>query len=91
MATAVTNRRASQSLKGQAVLVTLDSTDAAQLANFSEGMLCTNGSSSKTGTINRVDYEGNTFSVSPIQPDTTFESATVYGYLAVSETVTVNT
>lgn len=90
MSIAVTNRKASQSLHGTAVLVTLDSTDSAQLANFSNGMLCTNGSSSKTGTINSVDYEGTSFTVSPIQSDRDFASQSTYGYLAVSETVTVN-
>jgi hypothetical protein len=90
MSQAVTNRKASQSLKGTAVLVTLDSTDSAYLADFSEGMLCTVSSSSETGTINRVDSEGHSFSVTPIQPDKYFQSApSTYGYLAVGETVTV--
>lgn len=91
MSTNVTNRKASQSLPGTAVLVTLDSTDSAQLANFSKGMLCTNNSSGNTGTIYRVDYEGNSFLVNPIQPNTTFQSSGTYGYLAVSETVIVST
>ena len=87
MAIQVTNRKDSQSLKGTAVLVTLDSTDAAELENFSEGMLCTHDSTGKTGTINRVDYFGNSFSVNPIQPDRDFG---IYGYLASGQTVTVN-
>ena len=91
MSTSVTNRRASQSLPGSAVLVTLDATDALELENFTAGMLCTNDSSGNTGTIHRVDYPGNTFLVSPIQPDKTFQSSTTYGYLAVSETVVVDT
>lgn len=84
----ITNRKASQSLKGTSVLVTLDSTDAAQLENFSEGMLVTNDGNSKTGLINRVDYYGSSFSVNPIQPDKDFGT---YGYLAASQTVTVTT
>lgn len=84
----VTNRKASQSLPGQSVLVTLDSTDSAELENFSEGMLVTHDSSGKTGTIHRVDSFGHSFSVNPIQPDRTFG---VYGYLAASDTVTVST
>lgn len=87
MATAqVTNQKSSQSLMGTSVLVTLDSTDAAQLSNFSEGDLVTNDGNSKTGLINRVDYEGNSFSVNPIQPDRDFG---IYGYLAAAQTVTV--
>lgn len=92
MATVVTNRKASQSLRGQAVIVTLDSTDAENLADFSEGMVCTVSSSSETGTIHSVDYPGNSFKVSPIQPNLTFQSTTggVYGYLAVDETISVD-
>lgn len=88
MSTQVTNRKASQALKGQAVLVTLNSTDAAQLDNFTAGMLCTHDQTGKTGTINRVDYPGNSFSVSPIQPDKEFG---IYGYLASGATVTIAT
>ncbi len=91
MAIQVTNRKASQSLQGEAVLVTLNASDAAQLENLAEGMLCTNDSSSKTGTINRVDYFGNSFSINPIQPDKDFASLNVYGYLANSETITITT
>lgn len=88
MATQVTNQKASQALKGQGVTVTLDSTDAAELANFSEGMLCTHDQSGRTGTINRVDSYGSSFTVNPIQPDREFG---IYGYLAAAATVTVDT
>lgn len=88
MSTQITNRKASQSLKGQAVTVTLDATDSAQLENFSEGMLCTHDQSGRTGTIHRVDYFGHSFLVNPIQPDKEFG---IYGYLAASATVTVDT
>jgi hypothetical protein len=84
----VTNRLASQSLKGQAVIVTLDGTDSAQLENFSEGQLVTADATGRTGTIHRVDYFGHSFSVNPIQPDREFG---IYGYLAASATVTVTT
>ena len=88
MAIQLTNRKASQSLKGTAVTVTLDETDALQLENLSEGMLITNDGNNNTGTINRVDYYGTSFSVNPIQPDKDFGT---YGYLAASQTVTVTT
>lgn len=91
MSIAVVNRKASQSMQGQAVLVTLDATDALQLENFTAGMVCTNASSGKTGIINRVDYYGTSFTINPIQPDRDFASQSTYGYLAVSETVTVST
>lgn len=88
MSTQVTNVKASQALRGQAVLVTVSAGEQAQLANFSEGMLCTHDQSGKTGTIHRVDYKGISFLVNPIQPNTEFG---VYGYLPVSAIVTVNT
>ncbi len=88
MSTQITNRLASQALRGQGVLVTLDATDSAQLVNFEQGMLCTHDQSGRTGTIDRVDYPGHSFLVSPIQPNTEFG---IYGYLAASATVTVNT
>lgn len=88
MSTQVTQRKASQALMGQSVLVTLNGADSAELENFSEGMLCTHDQSGRTGTINRVDYYGNSFSVNPIQPDREFG---IYGYLAVNATVTVDT
>lgn len=88
MAIQVTNRKASQSLKGTAVLVTLDATDSAQLENFSEGQLVTADATGRTGNIHSVDYPGHSFLVSPIQPDKEFG---IYGYLAADATVTVDT
>lgn len=88
MSIQVTNRKASQSLRGTSVLVTLDATDSAQLANFSKGQLVTNDGNSKTGLINSVDYDGTSFTVNPIQPDRDFGT---YGYLAASQTVTITT
>lgn len=90
MAISVTNQKKSQSLQGQAVLVTLDATDAAQLANISEGDLCTVSSSNKTGLVNSVDVFGNSFTISPIQPDKTLESSGIYGYLNSGESISIN-
>lgn len=91
MSTAFTNRKASQSLRGQSVIVTLDGTDSAHLSLLSRGQLATNASSGKTGTVGFVDSFGHSFQVIPIQPNTDFSSASTYGYLASGETVTVNT
>ena len=84
----VTNTVASQSLIGEAVKVTVNQSDSAELVNFAARMLCTNDAAGNTGTINRVDYKGNSFTVNPIQPNLTFGT---YGYLAASATVTVST
>lgn len=91
MATNFTNRRDSQSLKGQAVLVTLNASDSANLYLLRKGQLATNNSSGKTGTVGAIDVYGHSFWVSPIQPERDFASASVYGYLAVNETVIINT
>lgn len=84
-----TNQRASQSLNGQSVLVTVADDEVEDMQDISEGMLATNDSSSKTGTVGSVDYFGKSFKVKPIQMDKNFESEGVYGYLAANETVVV--
>jgi len=84
-----TNTKASQSLNGQAVFVTVASDELDDLQDISEGMLATNNSSGRTGTVGRVDYFGNGFQVIPIQPNKNFSSVSTYGYLAASETVVV--
>ena len=91
MATNFTNRKASQTLAGQAALVTLNSSDAANMYLLRAGQLCTNQSSGKTGTVNKINVYGNSFTISPIQPNMNFSSASVYGYLASGEVVSVNT
>lgn len=88
MSTNFSNRKASQALRGEAVLVTLDGTDSANLDLLSEGQVCFANTAGVYGTINRVDYYGNSFSVNPIQPDRSFG---VYGYLPVNEIVNVRT
>lgn len=88
MSTNYTNRKASQALRGQGVLVTLDATDSANLDLLAEGQICFANSIGVYGTINRVDYYGHSFSVNPIQPDREFG---VYGYLPVNEIVNVGT
>lgn len=86
-----TNQKASQSLAGQAVLVTCNGTDSANLYKLAEGQIATNSSSSKTGTVGAIDVYGHTFQVLPLQMDMDFASASVYGYLAAAETVSVTT
>lgn len=92
MSTDYVNQKASQALRGQAVLVTLNSADSANLYKVQQGQLATVGSNNKTGVVARVNIYGNSFLVNPIQPDRSFDSAPgTYGYLAASETITVNT
>ena len=58
----VTAQIASQSLKGQDVIVHLDSSDTINvLPTIEVGQVCTNGSSSYTGNVSSVDYYGSSF------------------------------
>jgi hypothetical protein len=84
----VTNQKSCEALNGTGVVVTLNNTDAQYLADFAEGDLVTADPSGQTGTIDSVDYEGNSFKVVPVQLNRTFNSG-LYGYLAAGQTVTV--
>lgn len=86
----VTNQKASQSLRGQDVIVTLNSTDAAQLANISVGDAVSTGSS-KSGTVNFVDTYGTSFKVTPLMPTGNMSTTASPGILAASETITITT
>ena len=88
MAQQVTNRVASQGLRGQAVKVTLNLSDSAFLEDFSIGDVVEIDSNNVTGTIYSIDTAGNSFLVNPIAPNLTFSSTG--GYLAASQTVTVS-
>lgn len=89
MATVVA-QLASQSLKGQSVIVYLNNGDQLNtLPSITVGQTCTNGSSSLTGLVASVDYKGNTFKIDPIQPDKTFASTSTPGFLAAGETITI--
>ena len=70
----LTNQVASQSLRGESVKVTLNESDSQQLPNLQVGMLCVNSDSfpKKIGYISSVDYFGNSFGITPVQPDRTF-------------------
>jgi hypothetical protein len=85
-----TNQKDSQALRGEAVLVTLNGSDSANLYKLQVGQLATNTGNSKTGTIAKVDVYGHSFLINPIQPDKRFDSApTVYGILSATETIQV--
>ena len=87
---AVAAQKASQSLKGQDVIVYLNASDVENnLPSIIEGQLCSNDSSSLTGTVSFVDYNGNTFKITPIKPDKTFASTSTPGYMASGETITI--
>lgn len=89
MAISVTNRKESQALRGETVLVTLDPTDSAKLPHITEGMKATIISSNKTGTVCEVDTYGHYIKIKPQSPATNLESTTTPGYLNISEPITL--
>ena len=82
----VTNQVAAPALRGQAVKITLDATDSANLATMVLGTVCTAAGSSNTGTIVSIDTKGNSFKVSPTSPAGRFDGSVV-GQLAAAVTV----
>ena len=87
----VTNRKASQALRGEDVVVTLDATDQANLSSILPGQECSISGVAVYGTIARVDSYGISFEVSPLQPNLDFASPTKPGFLAASETIVITT
>ena len=86
----VTNRKYSQALKGQNVIVTLNGSDATNyLADLTLGQKCTLGSSGKVGYISEIDLYGTTFKIVPANMGETMASTTPKGYLAVNETINI--
>ena len=79
------NVKASQALPGQGVLVTLNPSAQTVLQDINDEDPASS-STGQTGVVRRVDKEGISFQVMPIQPNTAFG---VYGYLPSGATVTV--
>lgn len=89
MAQTFTNQVASQALRGQDVIVTLDSNDALNLDLLSIGQSAWIDSTSIYGVVSFVDYYGTTFHITPLQPDFSFQSPTQLGYLKNGEDVNI--
>ena len=90
MATIVTARRASQALDGQSVVIQLDATDSAKLADLTIGQRGTLSSNSKEGHICSIDEFGHSFKMNPEQLNQNLASASTPGYLANSEIITLD-
>jgi hypothetical protein len=87
----VTNRKASQALRGEDVVVTLDATDQANLSSILPGQACSISGVAVYGTVARVDTYGISFEVSPLQPNLDFASTSQPGYLASSASIIITT
>lgn len=91
MSISVTNQKASQALRGEDVVVTLDATDQANLSSILPGQECSISGVAVYGIVSRVDSYGISFEVSPLQPNLDFASPTKPGFLAASETIVITT
>ena len=85
-AVSFTNQVASQALRGQNVIVTLDASDSANLSQIQVGMECKEFSFSTLGYVSSVDYYGHSFEITPLQPDFVFGGE---GYLPASASIEV--
>jgi hypothetical protein len=80
---------ASQALRGEDVIVTLSDSDTVYLSSIEVGQQCRIQGVDIFGTVSHVDYYGNTFKIRPLQPDFSFESPTLPGYLSVSDYIII--
>jgi hypothetical protein len=85
-----TNQVASQALRGEDVIVSLDSTDTAKLSSISVGQQASISATSIYGVVSEIDSYGHSFQVTPIQPNFAFASPSQAGYLKATETVVVS-
>ena len=89
MATTV-NQTSSPALRGQTVVVTLNSTETtSKLPNITLGQQATIGSSSNVGYVSSIDTYGNTYKITPQTPATNLSSSSTPGILTTSETITL--
>ena len=90
MAVILSNTKSSPALKGQDVRVTLVSDVAiAYLPQMAKGNVCTNLDGGKTGTINYLNTRKQYFTVTPIAPNFSFDSASTPGFLSATQTISI--
>jgi hypothetical protein len=82
------NQVASQALRGQNVKVTVDANDALGLSTLQIGTEVQEDAFSTIGYVSSVDVYGNSFEVSPTQPDKVFGGE---GYLPASAIIDIFT
>ena len=91
MAVQISNRKSCQSLRGGAVIVTLDATESiSKLPYIVEGDRAGLVSTPKFGLVAEVDYEGYSFKINPYMPTGNLASASTPGYLTVDELININ-
>lgn len=88
MSFSIVNQRSAPAFKGTSVLITLDTTDSAQLVNMTLGQQCTL-SNGKIGYIDFIDLYGHVFKVRPNMPTEQFMSIANLGHIMPGVSVTV--
>jgi hypothetical protein len=89
MSISVTNRATAPALRGQDILVTVNQSDNAQLANFTQGQHVSISSSGAVGYISEIDLLGYSFWIKPRNPDGNLASSSTPGALNNGETIVV--
>lgn len=83
----ITNQITSQALRGQDVIVTANT--SSDIENISVGNPAEISGQNVKGIVSFVDYYGRTFHVTPIQPNFSFSSTSIPGYLSNDEDIEV--
>lgn len=84
----LTNQVASQALRGQSVKVTLADYENSYLQDIQIGALCGITATGANAVVQSVDYFGNSFEITPVQPDFDCHGS-IPGYLNATDTVVV--
>ena len=84
----LTNTVASQALRGQSVKVTLGSSENSYLQDVQVGALCGITATGDNALVQSVDYFGNSFEITPLQPNFDCHGS-IPGYLNATDTVVV--
>lgn len=88
----ITNQVASQALRGENVKITVDlSSNQAEFDQLVVGQACVNNQSGAEGYVYSIDSFGNTFEITPLQPDFNMANndAGNSGYFAANEDVII--
>jgi len=84
----LTNQVASQALRGEDALITLNQTQQPQLLILALGNKAVVSSSGAVGYISEIDTLGYTFNVKPVTPDNNMASVSP-GVLLANEIITI--
>ena len=79
------NSAPAQAYKGQSVIITVPSELYLNLSKIYVGEIMQINSSGKLGIVSEIDVFGNSYKISPLQPDLRFDSDATPGILGLEE------